>query len=712
LFCVGSRSSKDLKAFSDDQFEPVEWINSVLKADSQTTEDEKEEKDAKNASEIVSRLQIFIQEINRSLEESAQNVLLSMAKVQREVQSIDDRADKMRRQLREVRRQVDQVQSSNSSPAVDRLTCLDRLRNRMMNESERLKEADNWHSLNADFEQAIAIGQIQQVYEKLLAMQSNLHESQSNDYSDRHDRLHQLKRQFETLLASNVSGRLLSSDKDTQIAHYVSMYRELALQDALIVLFQQCLTDDLQQEWQKLKSTDLSSNVLNILNRWFEHIFTICEQQSTGALMHLYPESDTSKERTITVLIGALSEAFKTVESDITQVLSRQIESESRCCDKLQTLVSIRAAFDRFVDSLESILGHKSIEVLLHRVRPVFLSPYRKLLIHLDQIDQILLNEANVEIIEHFQLTEFVGRCFSAVNGSINRCRQTSHLLLLPKTLPNVLEFVCKSLRHLNVCLTKICDQSAARQPTANWSLLQLSLLYLQTVGDFSLQINAFGRQLMDSLTELETNLRNPSSVVSLNLCILNEIDRDELKWLLDQKSDTKSLLKEVPDLCKQICCDSSTTVFAVASAFVSLQLDGISKNFSRPTSSGTDQDDIPLFSLSPQEYITQIGQYLLTVPQHIEPFTLQENAGLRYAFQQAHQSALTDNVAEHLIRTLVKNVNDLYVQQVSGLTLKGKRDRLQLATDMSYLCEIVTDLGIEQDERLVLLVNKFKTEN
>lgn len=31
---------------------------------------------------------------------------------------------------------------------------------------------------------------------------------------------------------------------------------------------------------------------------------------------------------------------------------------------------------------------------------------------------------------------------------------------------------------------------------------------------------------------------------------------------------------------------------------------------------------DLPIFSLSPQEYITQIGQYIMTLPQYLEPFT------------------------------------------------------------------------------------------
>lgn len=43
---------------------------------------------------------------------------------------------------------------------------------------------------------------------------------------------------------------------------------------------------------------------------------------------------------------------------------------------------------------------------------------------------------------------------------------------------------------------------------------------------------------------------------------------------------------------------------------------------------------EMPDFSFSPQEYITQIGQYLMTLPQHLEPYMTDENPSLSRAFQ------------------------------------------------------------------------------
>ena len=46
-------------------------------------------------------------------------------------------------------------------------------------------------------------------------------------------------------------------------------------------------------------------------------------------------------------------------------------------------------------------------------------------------------------------------------------------------------------------------------------------------------------------------------------------------------------------------------------------------------------QENVPLFAFAPQEYITKIGQYLLTLPQNFEPFTMQDNANLIVALHK-----------------------------------------------------------------------------
>ena len=59
------------------------------------------------------------------------------------------------------------------------------------------------------------------------------------------------------------------------------------------------------------------------------------------------------------------------------------------------------------------------------------------------------------------------------------------------------------------------------------------------------------------------------------------------------------------------------------------------SQEWSDIISSSSLTEDLPEFGLAPMEYITQIGQYLMMLPQHLEPFVLQENRGLTRALSE-----------------------------------------------------------------------------
>ena len=86
-----------------------------------------------------------------------------------------------------------------------------------------------------------------------------------------------------------------------------------------------------------------------------------------------------------------------------------------------------------------------------------------------------------------------------------------------------------------------------------------------------------------------------------------------------------------------RLCKDVQATTFAILFHPVQDQLNGISESpVWSSTSAGSDslEFDMPEFGFSPQEYITQIGQYLMTLPQHLEPYMTNENPALARAFQ------------------------------------------------------------------------------
>ncbi len=85
------------------------------------------------------------------------------------------------------------------------------------------------------------------------------------------------------------------------------------------------------------------------------------------------------------------------------------------------------------------------------------------------------------------------------------------------------------------------------------------------------------------------------------------------------------------------MCSELQGSTFAIIFHPIQEELDNIAKlEVWDSSSAGSDstQQEMPDFGFSPQEYITQIGQYLMTLPQHLEPYMTNENPALSRAFQ------------------------------------------------------------------------------
>ena len=134
-------------------------------------------------------------------------------------------------------------------------------------------------------------------------------------------------------------------------------------------------------------------------------------------------------------------------------------------------------------------------------------------------------------------------------------------------------------------------------------------------------------------------------------------------------------------------------------------------------TSSGPPSEELPLpeYAISPQEYITQIGQHVLTLRKQTEQFDQCDSSPTKIALQpleanenftpirrfQTVTGMILTCIAGHCIRSLVGRTS---TSIMSKLTTNGRR---QLATDARYLNSVLEDLGVlnERDPN----VEKFR---
>jgi conserved oligomeric Golgi complex subunit 7 len=96
------------------------------------------------------------------------------------------------------------------------------------------------------------------------------------------------------------------------------------------------------------------------------------------------------------------------------------------------------------------------------------------------------------------------------------------------------------------------------------------------------------------------------------------------------------------------------------------------------------------MFALAPQEYITKIGQYLLTLPQNFEPFTMQDNSYLVVALRKSKLPYLDE-------KELSDDITTCWLDSITNATAIALCEEIlniqQLSTNAQR--QLIIDIGV-----------------
>lgn len=185
-----------------------------------------------------------------------------------------------------------------------------------------------------------------------------------------------------------------------------------------------------------------------------------------------------------------------------------------------------------------------------------------------------------------------------------------------------------------------------------SWNILQQSLTLNQSCGDLLLNLEELDISLAIGFLDRAKLFMNSNekAICQHHLYLL---DNSSLKKLQEFHSKVKQNPTVLSPLFKHIqstCEDLQNCTFKILFHPIKEQLNQVSSQTmleqvwtSSSAGAGTKEPDMPDFSFSPQEYITQIGQYLMTMPQHLEPYMTNDNPALSRALQVILFSLLLD---------------------------------------------------------------------
>lgn len=253
---------------------------------------------------------------------------------------------------------------------------------------------------------------------------------------------------------------------------------------------------------------------------------------------------------------------------------------------------------------------------------------------------------------------------------------------------------------------------NASRGNAQNWSLLQTCISLLQHIGHFRIELQTFEMDIIKMVLSKNNLLIIDQSSPFYGYRLIGKREKNEFQKLYiqcqakenadknyDNDDQTKiGIFHEIFDAIKPLCEYIHDAMLAIVFYPIENQM----KTMNSIEAPSNTEENLPIYSFAPQEFITEIGQYLLTLPQHLEPLLLSPSVQLRSALEQCDDRYATSVAsADVLLSLLSDECCALYEEKINQISTIDTVAAKQLATDIEYLGSVLDELSLSLDKRL-----------
>ncbi|XP_059098482.1 conserved oligomeric Golgi complex subunit 7-like [Tigriopus californicus] len=692
----------DLKAFSGESFDAKDWINQTFK------QPEAIQNKEQYASNLVMKLQLLISKLNTSIEDQSDAVVQNIPKIVREIESLQNEATILQTKMTTVQTEIDRV-NRETGTSMETLVKLDKLKGRILMTSTALKEADNWTTLSAEIEDALDSGEIEVISEKLCGIQASLKIlSHVPDYDDRVCHVESLKNRLEALASPQVVAAFNSSD-EVKAKFFVQIFNGMERGSQLLKYFRKCLKARLIKDWERIVEDNQHLGALE----WCETFFSQLEQTLGSQFQwfkNVFPSENPSEN-----MIQTLVEVYSGLDPKMDFCLESSLKQHSD--DTLGYLIQVKQAISRHCRFLEELLGQGENDASSRELGQLLFQPFK---LHTAKYGQYEATRLQLELESNTQTSKDIIDELRNVTGSVNklmeafteasrRCCDLTEGCAYPALVGTLEDGLSSYLSRFTSLMRRLDKRKTSSH---SWAIFQNSLTLNQAVGDLLLHLEQLDITLsIDFLERTKVFLgsshdSHPSAFEQFHLFLLDSGAMLKLDTFYEKvkQGSNYPILAKCLKLVSKVCAELQLTTFTIIFHPIQEELNMVSDlELWKSASAGSDstEQDMPDFSFSPHEYITQIGQYLMTLPQHLEPYMTNENPALARAFQERvfpYCSGIGENCeqnpADFILACITQASCDTYQGVILKIPTLSTNSTKQLACDVAYLGDILEDLG------------------
>uniref|UniRef100_A0A3Q3FEB8 Conserved oligomeric Golgi complex subunit 7 n=1 Tax=Labrus bergylta TaxID=56723 RepID=A0A3Q3FEB8_9LABR len=741
----------DFSKFLDDNFDVKDWVNGAFKV----VQKDAPGKADTHAATLVMKLQLFIQEVNNAIEETSNQALQNMPRVLRDVDALKQEASFLKDQMILVKEDIKKFEQ-DTVQSMQVLVEIDQVKGRMQLAAEALQEADKWSTLSClktDPGTFRYYSDFAVISSKLTSMQNSLAMLvDTPDYSEKCVHLEALKNRLEALASPQIVATFNSMSID-QAKLFVKVFTEIDRMPQLLAYYYKCHKGQLVSMWQDLSQSELSLN--QQLSEFYDTLLSTWHSQlqwSSQVFKNPY-------EVVTVLLIQTLGAMVPSIPVCLSAAVERSAQEE-----RLDTLLELYHTASTFGRSLEAaMLPHLGENNLLkvNELVCVLYDPYKPYQLQYGELEEAhLLIQISAVPLEHGEvidcveeLSHSVGKLFGLAGAAVDRCVKLTDGLAVCGLLKALKALFTKYVSDFSSTLQsirkkcKLEDTSSSSLFQEDWTAFQNSVRIIATCGELLRQCGEFEQQLSNKIlgtagkylsesysprsltgiqeassTERKSPIKNPWQEYNYlqrgNMAEYNSL-MEVLYSLKEKGTGNSNLLAEARAALTRLNQQANQLAFDSVFLQIKHQLILISK-MEEPGLGESYTEDLPTFSLSPQEYITNIGQYLMSLPLHLEPFVTQEDPALEMALhagklpfppEQGDDLPELDNTADYWLGSIARATMQTYCDAILLIPQLSVHSTKQLATDIDYLSNVMDALGLQPSRTLQHIVTLLRAK-
>ncbi|XP_065340265.1 conserved oligomeric Golgi complex subunit 7 isoform X1 [Cloeon dipterum] len=680
----------DVSAFADENFNPVEWINKMYtSAPPAETEKNKEQFQLS----LLKKLQVYTHQVSNALEDSSQKVLQHLPQVFRDAEQLNQEALLLKEKMHSVKEELANAEQ-NTGHSMAALEKIDQLKTNLQAAKQALHEVDNWTILVTQFEENFEKSDLSAMASKLVSMQKSLRIlATAPDVEAKQLQLEGLKNRLEakaspSLVQAFTTGSLGESKK------LVDVFNSIVRLPQLLKYHHKCQEKNLYQKLKELAEQEQDESADECLRRVYDATLASWAEQARWC-SEVFPDTPC-----LNILLPLFADLLVALEPSISSCIGSALSHED-CIAALTDLRQVTKGFgtklNLAVDGMmqDCTLDADMILALAQAVNaPWVIGVQRygelekpRLLAVISQTESLTL-EDRVQMFGQTKVIDLtsaaVSRCMKLTDG----CGAAGLLLAIEAFTEKYISIQIQTLEEL----------LKEKSENEDWTLFKMCLSMLQSSGELMVQLEELDNLISNSLRQLLKLVSAPSTSAAekFDELLLTPDGRSNLHLLMDKAYKGDPLLEAPLRNGTNLCSTAHKTAVEVIVSPVMPQLDAVlaAKTWQLHRVSA----DLPDFSFSPQEYITQIGQYLMTLPQHLEPFL--DSQSLKFGLNKAGLD-IQGSAAELLLNSVSKSLNQAYCERILTLEEIGPAAAKQLAIDINYLGNVLEDLGMSLSEPL-----------